>query len=277
MAEHAGRYAQFAERLNVQGWLVVAHDHRGHGPHTPSGELGHYADANGWHKVTTDVGVVQRWIHQNWSTLPCYLLGHSMGSFIVQGYLIRQPEPSLLAGLILSGSNRDKRTKLTALRALLSVVQRFKGPRTTSPLIRDLTFGAFGKSVKEPRTPFDWLSHDSVTVDSYIEDPHCGFDCSNQLWTDLSDGLAGLLKRDALRRIPAGLPILMLSGAEDPVGEFGRGPQRLAKAYRNSGHTDVTCIVFQGMRHEPFHELRHEDAEQALLAWLARHRSKPSV
>ena len=272
MAEHGRRYAHLASYLNHHDLLVVAHDHRGHGPHTPEGELGHYADEDGWGKVTADVGVVQKWIHQSWSTLPCYLMGHSMGSFIVQGYLTGCPEPRWPAGLILSGSNRDKRAQLLSLRAILSVIHRFKGPHATSPTVQKLTFGAFAKSIKSSRTPFDWLSYDDEAVDSYIADPYCGFDCTNQLWSDLAQGLSGLLKHNVLRRIPADLPILVISGAEDPVGEFGRGPHRLAQAYRDTGHSDVTCIVFQGMRHEPFNEKRREDAEKTLMAWLTRHR-----
>lgn len=272
MAEHGQRYAHLARSLNARGLLVVAHDHRGHGPQTPDDSLGHYADEDGWNKVTADVGVVQNWIHQCWPTLPCYLMGHSMGSFIAQGYLTRNPEPPLLAGLILSGSNRDRRAQLMALRTILGVVRLFKGARATSSTVHKLTFGAFARSAESARTPFDWLSYDDDAVDSYIADPYCGFDCTNQLWSDLADGLTGLLRRDALGGIPADLPILIVSGAEDPVGEFGRGPQRLAQAYRETGHSDVTCIVFQGMRHEPFNEKRREEAEKALMEWLTRHR-----
>ncbi|WP_148862618.1 alpha/beta fold hydrolase [Marinobacter fonticola] len=271
MAEHAQRYAPLAGRLSRYRLLVVAHDHRGHGPHTPEESLGHYANENGWDKVAGDVGVVQHWVHGTWPTLPCYLLGHSMGSFIVQSYLMRGPAGSLPAGLILSGSNRDRRVRLGLLRTLLKIVRRVQGANTRSSVIRKLTFGAFSKSVKSPRTEFDWLSHDPATVDDYINDPYCGFDCTNQLWSDFGSGLASLRRRNALQRIPANLPILIVSGADDPVGEFGRGTQRLAQAYRQSGHRDVTCIVFQGMRHEPFNERRREEAEQALLDWIDRH------
>ncbi|BES71644.1 alpha/beta hydrolase [Marinobacter nanhaiticus D15-8W] len=272
MAEHGQRYARLARYLNEHHLLVVAHDHRGHGQQTPVDELGHYADEDGWDKVTADVGIVQGWIHQSWPTLPCYLMGHSMGSFIAQGYLTRNPEPPLLAGLILSGSNRDKRVQLAALRTILRIVRLFKGPHATSPTVHKLTFGAFARSVETPRTRFDWLSHDEGAVYDYIADPYCGFDCTNQLWSDLAYGLTALLRRDTLQRVPADLPILIISGAEDPVGEFGQGPRRLAQAYRDTGHSDVTCIVFQGMRHEPFNEKQRAEAEETLIAWLTRHR-----
>lgn len=275
MAEHAQRYRHLARDLNRQGYTFVAHDHRGHGPATPDDELGHYADDNGWQRVMDDLGQVQQWIHQTYANLPCYLLGHSMGSFIAQGYLTRSTETSWPAGLILSGSNRDSRIKLQALRWIVALATRFRGPHERSPLVRDLTFGAFGKQVPNARTEFDWLTTDDRAVKDYLNDPYCGFDCTNRLWSDLGGGLAALLRRGCLERIPAQLPILIVSGAEDPVGERGKGTRRLAKAYRNSGHTDVTCLVFEGMRHEPFNEQNRSQVVDALTTWLARHRPTP--
>lgn len=275
MAEHAQRYHHLARVLNSQGFMVVAHDHRGHGPQTPDEKLGQYASDNGWALVTSDVGVVQGWIESEYPNLPCYLLGHSMGSFIAQGYLQSHPTPSRLAGLILSGSNRDTRLKLFALRAIVAAVCRLQGADRPSRLIHALTFGAFAKSVPDATTPFDWLSTDENAVRDYINDRWCGFDCTSRLWADLGGGLAALRRAGALRKIPSQLPILILSGDRDPVGEFGRGPQRLARAYRDSGHSDVSCVVLQGMRHEPFNEAKHQEAEETLLSWLARHGKAP--
>ncbi|WP_165495800.1 alpha/beta fold hydrolase [Marinobacter halodurans] len=275
MAEHAQRYRYLARDMVQQGYTVVAHDHRGHGPATPDDELGHFADDNGWQRVMEDLGQVQSWIRDTFADLPCYLLGHSMGSFIAQSYLTTAKEIEWPAGLILSGSNRDSRLKLQALRLIVALAARFQGRHQSSTLVHALTFGAFAKQVPHANTDFDWLSTDEAAVKAYMSDPHCGFDCTNQLWSDLGSGLAGLLKRGRLQRIPARLPILILSGAQDPVGEFGRGTRRLASAYRASGHTDVTSLVFEGMRHEPFNERNRSEVLDRLLAWLARQRPTP--
>lgn len=271
MAEHGLRYQALAANLNAAGYIVVAHDHRGHGPHTKASERGHYADSNGWEKVTRDVGVVQQWIADKFPQLRCYLLGHSMGSFIAQGYLVGDGPKSTISGLILSGSNRGQKLKLAALRSVAASARGWNGPRKTSRVIQALTFGAFAKTVTGAKTEFDWLSQNESSVSDYIKDPFCGFDCTNQLWCDLGHGLNQLQNKRALTRIPSHLPILIISGDEDPVGEFGRGPRRLASAYRETGHTDVSCVVMPGMRHEPFNEARREETIKALLNWLGRH------
>ncbi|MGP4843226.1 alpha/beta fold hydrolase [Marinobacter sp. 1Y8] len=271
MAEHGLRYQVLAENLNAAGYIVVAHDHRGHGQQTKTSERGHYADTNGWKKVTGDLGFVQHWIAEQFPQLRCYLLGHSMGSFIAQGYLIGDGQKPTIGGLILSGSNRDQKLKLAALRSVAASARGWNGPRKTSRVIQALTFGAFSKTVTAAKTRFDWLNQDEASVAEYINDPLCGFDCTNQLWCDLGYGLNLLQDKQALTRVPSNLPILIISGDKDPVGEFGRGPRRLAHAYRDTGHTDVSCVVMPGMRHEPFNEARREDTINTLLNWLERH------
>lgn len=271
MAEHSLRYQALAGILNAAGYIVVAHDHRGHGPQTKASERGHYADTNGWQKVTGDIGVVQQWIAEQYPQLSCYLLGHSMGSFIAQGYLVGDTQKPAISGLILSGSNRDQKLKLAALRSVAASARGWNGPRKTSRVIQALTFGAFAKTVTSAKTGFDWLSRNEASVSDYINDPLCGFDCTNQLWCDLGQGLSQIRDKRTLTRVPLNLPILIISGDEDPVGDFGKGPRRLANAYRDTGHIDVSCVVMPGMRHEPFNEARREETINTLLDWLARH------
>lgn len=134
--------------------------------------------------------------------------------------------------------------------------------------IRAMTFGAFAKTVANRQSDFDWLSHDAAIIRAFEKDPLCGFDCSNQLWSDLGEGLTQIHSRKALKRIPKQLPILIISGSEDPVGAFGKGPRKLAESYEDTGHADVSCSILPGMRHEPFNESNREEAESQLLQWL---------
>jgi alpha-beta hydrolase superfamily lysophospholipase len=276
MAEHARRYGHLAETLNHAGYAVIAHDHRGHGAAGGESAPGHYADHHGWDKVTSDVGQVQSWINQRFRDANVVLLGHSMGSFIAQGYLMRDParhKPSgqhSLSGLVLSGSSRDGTSKVAALRSIAAFEKLRQGPRGNSAIMRVMTFGTFARSVANRRTEFDWLSHDPAVVRDYQNDALCGFDCSNQLWSDLGGGLAQLHRRRALERVPKRLPILIVSGAEDPVGAFGKGPRKLAESYRRTGHTDVSCLIMPGMRHEPFNESNRDETKRRLLEWLNR-------
>ena len=268
MAEHRHRYDELAQYLAGAGLVTVAHDHRGHGEAAQKQDLGLYAETDGWQKVTGDVATMQKLISERWPDLPIILLGHSMGSFISQGYLIsHRPEPNL-TGLILSGSSRDSRGRLQALHLLVRVLQWRQGPRARSKLIHDMTFGAFAKSVQPARTPFDWLSTDAAAVDAYIDDPLCGFDCTLQLWNDLGQGLLAINRLEALKKVPRDLPIFILSGEQDAVGHFGEGPRALASAYRNSGHSEVLLRLYQGLRHEPFHEKKKDQVFRDLLFWI---------
>lgn len=271
MAEHGGRYAELAHCLAECGLVTVAHDHRGHGRCIERGLAGHYADEDGWEKVTADVGRVQAYIAQTFPGLPVFLLGHSMGSFIVQGYLISHSAPQPLAGLILSGSNLDKPGRLKALHHLVTLIRLWRGRRGFSPLIHKLTFAAFAKSVSGADTDFDWLSTDRSSVQAYIDDPLCGFQCTVQLWHDFTGGLATIAQPANLARIPTHLPVYLLAGERDPVGAFGEGPRLLADAYRAAGHEDVELSLYPTMRHEPFHEHEYEAVFADLWNWLERH------
>ncbi|MDX5299465.1 MAG: alpha/beta hydrolase [Gammaproteobacteria bacterium] len=270
MGEHAQRYQRLARALNAAGWVVFAHDHRGHGRSIDGGYPGHYADQDGWAKVTSDVDAVITHIQRQHPHLPLVLLGHSMGSFIVQGYLMRHPAPSNLHGLVLSATNRDAPLRLHALGAVLQFERWRRGARGISPIIRGLTFETFAKSVKEARSSFDWLSKDPVEVRKYVNDRLCGFDCTVQLWEDLRQGLLEIHPLSSLRRLPAQLPMLFIAGERDPVGHFGQGPRALAKAYRKAGQSNITLNLYPDVRHEPFNEAEREQITRDLLGWLEK-------
>lgn len=268
MAEHAGRYDEFARTLVASGMACVAHDHRGHGRNTDMAPPGHFADSNGWQKVLADVDTVRRWIDDSYPDRPVFLLGHSMGSFIVQSYLVSTHPAPRLAGLVLSGSNLDKVGRLRALRPLLSAIRLFSGARGNSRLLYNMTFGAFSKSVKAAATPYDWLSTDAREVRAYIDDQRCGFQCTVQLWQDLSEGLIQISNPANLKNIEPDLPIHILAGDRDPVGALGAGPRRLAQAYRDSGHRDVSLRLYPNMRHETFHETERQQVFRDLIEWF---------
>lgn len=268
MSEHANRYQPLAETLTSLGYAVFAHNHRGHGSNTASEDLGHYADNDGWVKVTGDVITVQHFIRSQHPAIPQFLLGHSMGSFIAQGALANANGELGFAGLVLSGSGRDPVLKLTAFRAIVASQRWLKGERSKSSMIHTLTFGAFARTVKNRQTDFDWISHDNEAVARYVADPLCGFDCTTRLWQDLATGLAQLQHPETLSAIPLKLPILVMSGDEDPVGDFGKGVQRLVSAYRATGHQAVTLKLLPGLRHEPFNEVNRTDVYRILTQWL---------
>ena len=238
---------------------------RGHGRTADEGTLGLYAEKDGWNKVVGDLASLNQHIGQQQPGLPIILLGHSMGSYIAQAYLLHHS--ASLDGAILSGSNFQPVALYRAARLIARIERARQGLRGRSALIEFLSFGSFNKAFKPNRTAFDWLSRDPDEVDKYINDPLCGFRCTNQLWIDLLGGLQQISKASNLAQIDPGLPILVMGGECDPVSE-GKRLTGLANALREAGCQQVQLTIYPQARHEVFNETNREEVTADVLTWL---------
>ncbi len=268
MAEHSARYQQFAQALNKSGYGAMAIDHRGHGSDTPVEKLGHFADHNGWDKVLADIGRAHQHLCNLYPQKPVYIFGHSMGSFITQAWLLNRPAP--VRGVILSGSNFAPPLLLKAGRLVAHFESLRQGTNSHSKLIDTLSFGSYNSGLKPVRTPFDWLSRDTTEVDCYINDPCCGFLCSNQLWLDLFSGLISISSVKNLQNIDPRIPFYILGGSGDPVGQKGKGLQKLADTLTKAGIHDVSLDIWPQGRHEMLNETNRDEVTAKILAWLQR-------
>ncbi|MFZ5724729.1 MAG: alpha/beta hydrolase [Pseudomonadota bacterium] len=273
MAEHGERYAPLGEYLGQRGVVVYALDHRGHGRSIARPEdTGHYADFtpghDGWARVVDDLGHVIQHVRAAHPDVPFVLLGHSMGSFIAQATAMNQG--AQLDALALSGSNYGS-TTLYRVARLIARLEKFRqGARGKSALLDFLSFGAFNKPFKPARTPYDWLSRDPAEVDKYIADPLCGFRVTNQLWIDLLGGLIAISNVGNLAKIPGDLPVYILGGDRDPVGQAGKGLPKLAARLREAGLRNVTLKLYGNGRHEMFNETNRAEVFADLAAWLGQ-------
>ncbi|MEB0091764.1 alpha/beta hydrolase [Pseudomonas sp. CCI4.2] len=265
MAEHSGRYARFGEALSAEGFALYAPDQRGHGETAAHGTLGHYADEQGWSKVVGDLASLSQYIRQKHPSVPIFLMGHSMGSYIAQAYLLHHS--ASLQGAILSGSNFQPVTLYRSASMIARMERWRQGGTGRSALIEWLSFGAFNKKFKPARTAFDWLSRDPVEVDLYMNDPLCGFRCTNQLWIDMLAGLQQISKPANLAQIDPNLPLLIIGGECDPVSE-GKRLKDLANAMRQSGNQGLQLKVYPQARHELLNETNRDEVTRDLLAWL---------
>ncbi|WP_095145293.1 MULTISPECIES: alpha/beta hydrolase [unclassified Pseudomonas] len=275
MAEHSARYERLAQVLCNQGYGVYALDQRGHGKTAENGVLGHYADKDGWRKVVGDLASLNQHIGQQHPGTPIVLLGHSMGSYIAQAYLLHHS--ASLYGAVLSGSNFQP-VALYRMARLIARLERWRqGATGRSALIEWLSFGSFNKAFKPNRTPFDWLSRDPAEVDKYVNDPLCGYRCTNQLWIDMLGGLQQISKASNLAQIDPGLPLLVIGGECDPVSE-GKRLKALADALRQAGNQCLQLTIYPQARHELFNESNRDEVTADLLTWLAQalsHRRPP--
>ncbi len=270
MAEHAGRYARFAEALCAAGYAVYANDHRGHGKTAGDpAKTGYFADENGWFKVAEDLRQLRAIIRERHPGLPVFQLGHSMGSFLVRTAIIQ--DAGGIAGAILSGTGGDPGLLGTIGLLLARAIGAVKGRRSPSPLLNALSFGGFNKRFTPARTDFDWLSRDPAEVDRYIADPFCGGLFSAGFFADLLTGIAYIHRPEHIARVPEDLPIYLFSGAGDPVGKETRGVRQVAEAYRRAGIKDVTTRFYEDGRHEMLNEINRQEVFADTIGWIQSH------
>lgn len=263
LGEHAERYARFADAATARGCIVYCHDHRGHGKHAD--QLGYFAGNDGWSRVIDDVDTVYQEISSRHEGLPIALIGHSMGSYIAQSFLIKY-SPAI-AALVLSASTWPSRPLLVLAAALAKIEGWRLGARNNSALLQSIGFNDFNKPFHPARTNSDWLSRDEAEVDAYLADPFCGGPYSAQLWSDLTSGLFSVASDSALRRIQGDLPILITGGADDPVGG-DKGMGRLATHYAETGHSRLRVKIYPQGRHEMLNETVRDEVTQDWLDWI---------
>src|SRR6267142_871831 len=267
LAEHADRYDRLARALTSSGYAVYACDLRGHGQtaRTPA-DLGCFAERDGWGLCLDDLWRLNRHIASENPAKPVFLIGHSMGSTLARHFMAVHGDA--LAGVVLSAASGGP-TPMAAFGRLTTRLERLRlGRRGTSRLLESLTFEAFNRRFKPARTPFDWLSRDPAEVDKYIADPLCGFPASVQLWIDLLDAWAWVSRPANLAGVPRELPVLVISGAHDPVSEGTKMLLPMLEQYRRAGLKKVGHKFYPEARHELFNETNREEVTADLIAWL---------
>lgn len=274
MAEHGARYAPLASFLNGHAMAVYAIDHRGHGRSAANADhIGHFTihpEDNGWEKVIADLHTVIKQIKALHPGIPIILLGHSMGSFISLGYVIRHGDS--INGLILSGSNLNSIALCHTARIIAKMEMLRQGILGKSNLIYNLSFSSFNKRFQPSRTDFDWLSRDPAQVDLYINDEKCGFKLGNKSWFDLLAGLIEISQPTNLARIPNNLPIYIFGGDQDPVGGFGKGLNQLKEALKTAGIKEIKFKLYANGRHEMLNDTNRDEVYQDIIQWLESNR-----
>ena len=267
MGEHSARYARLAERVCAAGFEVFAADTRGHGRSlVEPGLLGHLADSDGWNRAVEDVGRLAARIAAERPGLPHALVGHSMGSLLVLDRLTRGSTP--VDAAVLSGTSGPPGRGIALALAVARIERLRLGVRGQSSLLQRMLFGRFNDAFAPAETAFDWLSRDRAEVAKYVDDPLCGFVLSVGGLCELAAALRAIFAREALARIPHGVPLLLISGERDPVHDSLRGLQALANGLRASGLEKLTERVYPDARHELLNETNRDQVTSDLLDWL---------
>ena len=253
VAEHIARYDAFARYLNDLGIAVVGHDHLGHGLSLPEGGTPvYFGEGNTWNTVVDDIYVLHQRIRLWYPDVPLCIMGHSMGSFLTRTYLIRYP--GTVKAAIIMGTGWQPKAVIAGGMAVAKAVGAVVGENGTSDLVTNLAFGAYNKLFAPNRTSCDWLSADEGNVDAYMADPLCGADATVGLFRQMLSGIRFNQKLSNLRQMDPRIPVLLVAGEKDPVGDCGNGVRRTYQEFRRAGVQDCTLKLYPGLRHEILNE-----------------------
>lgn len=270
MAETAARYERFANYLTNKGFIVYINDHRGHGKTAKELEnVGYLAEKDGFKWLVEDMHTLTEIIKKENPNLPVFLLGHSMGSFLTQRYIMLYGKE--LSGAILSGSNGKQGLMLKLGLMMAKREIKKNGRRAKSQKLNDMSFKSYNNSFKPTRTDFDWLSRDEKEVDKYIDDPFCGSVFTAGFYYDFLTGLMEIENKENLKLVPKELPIYIFSGEKDPVGNNGKGVKKLSDTYKALGVSDLTFKLYKAGRHEMLNETNRDEVMNDVASWLTSH------
>jgi alpha-beta hydrolase superfamily lysophospholipase len=267
LADHAGRYARFAEALSKAGFEVYAQDHRGHGATTaPDASQGVFSDNDGWSKALDDIKFVNGRIRKAHPKLPVIMFGHSMGAMLTYNYLLKWPK-TIDAAAVWNAA-MSKSPLLSIMKFVLIVEKMLKGDKTPS-IGSKLTFETYNKAFKPNKTTADWLTKDEEEAKKYEDDPDCGWPASNSMWLDILSGINFGSQDTGLKKVPKTLPVFLLGGDQDPSIMKGKAIADLDTRLRDAGIANLVTWVRENGRHEALNEPKAErDAvTKAFIEW----------
>lgn len=268
MAEHSKRYEDFAKHLCQKGFAVFINDHVGHGESVASDDdLGYFGERDGWMGFVNDAKLLTNRAREEYPYKPVILFGHSMGSFVARSYC--EKFGADLAGAVFCGTSGANPAAGIGIQ-LASFIAKVKGSRYRSELINKIAFGSYNKKYSDVRTSFDWLTRDEKIVDAYIADKYCGFLFTAVGYRDMFTLLKSVSGKSWYENVPYTLPVLLVSGGMDPVGEYGKGVEQVYRDMKTTGHKDVTLKLYKDARHEILNELNRENVFEDISNWAEK-------
>ncbi len=264
MCEYIDRYDSLARALTAHGFVVFGNDHRGHGLSAANeDDLGYFSEKEDINGLVSDLRRMNDIARERFPDLPCFLLGHSMGSFLARIYITRFTD---LAGVVLSGTGHRPEAGLA--HAVARAFVRRKGPRYRSQFLYDLAFKTYNHRFADDKEPFAWLSRDLAIGKAFGNDAHSNYLFTTAGMRDLFAMLARVSRRYWAQQVPVALPILLIAGADDPVGHYGKAVRAVERQLRRSGVADLTCTIYPECRHELHFERNKDEVIRDLIAWL---------
>ncbi len=255
MVEHIERYSLFANSLNKRGILVCGNDHLGHGYSvTSKTNYGYFAKKDSPKILVDDLYSLTKIMKEKYPNTPYFLLGHSMGSFIARNYLTYYSDS--LTGAIIVGSGHKSKALMNIALIITAITQFYHhGWFYRSPFLYKMTNGSFHKRFEEGKeNPLCWLTSDTTIINEYRNNPLSNFKFTCNGYSTLFKLIKRAGNKKHAKQTRKDLPMLILSGKDDPVGNFGKDIYLIEKLYKKSGLTKINIKLYNGMRHELINE-----------------------
>lgn len=276
MVEYIERYDDFATFLTTKGYVVVGHDHIGHGHSVANeAELGVMTGAHPSEDMVEDIYTHYAMTRKAYPALPYFILGHSMGSYMLRKFLSdKTAYLEDLKGAVIMGTGQESAGTCNAGLAVIAILSLLKGKNYRSTFVRDMTYSApykkydcYGKDYGN-----SWLSKNIQNVEKYYHDPFCTYTFTLNAYKGLVEATKYVGTKACVDKMRKGLPLLLVSGEEDPVGNLGAGTKAAADAFKNAGIKDVTLKLYTGDRHEILNELDREQVYDDIYKWFEMHK-----
>ncbi len=267
MCEYIFRYEDFIAYLAENGVAVCGNDHIGHGDSSHPDDYGFFTEKDGRKFAIRDLKQMNDIAHETFPGLPVVLLGHSMGSFFARKYAALWPQS--IDGLIISGTGGPNPLAPIGI-FVASLIEKFRHEKHRSVVVQYLAFGSYLKKIDNPLTIYDWLTRDEQIVADYVKDPKCNFLFTVNGFKELFKALRDVSTQEWANEIPKELPILFISGDADPVGNYGKGVDKVVAMLQKAGVQNITYHMYPGARHEVLGELNKTDVYADVLRFLSQ-------
>lgn len=260
-----GKYEEFAEFLCENGIAMCGNDHIGHGYSVKSlDELGHIEGENSWRFMMRDLRTLTRMMKQENEGTPYFLFGHSMGSFLARAYIADFREG--LTGCILCGTNGGESLAKLGVGLCRKMIEA-EGSRFRSNIVNKLSMDMYNEKIKDKRTDYDWTSRDPAKVDENISDERLNYMFTAGGNLNLVQMLEYVSRDDWAGEVEKGLPILLMSGDCDPVGNYGKGVEKVYEKLKAAG-ASAEMKLYGGARHELINEINRKEVYNDILSWI---------
>lgn len=266
MIDYVERYEPLAEFLTGEGYIVAGNHHLGHGRSaSTSDDLGYFGENSAIETLLKDMHTMNRYLRDAFPALPLVIFGHSMGSFLTRLYIEKYPHS--IKGAVIHGTSGP--LAVTGMGKLLaSLIMKSKGRRHRSKKLTKIAFSSYNSHFPKEEGHNAWLTRDAEAIKGHDDDEFSNFTFTVSAYHDLFTMLQHCNKREWFEGYPKSLPTYIVSGDEDPVGKYGKGPMQVYKRLLISGCERLTLKIYSGARHELFLETNRQEVYGDLLSWL---------